>query len=64
MAEDQEQREDEIRKLRAVLGQTRGLEGEDHRDGPPGYDFDEQLAIEQRMARERLIELGADPDAP
>jgi len=26
--------------------------GEDHRDGPPGYDLDEQAAIE-RLERER-----------
>jgi len=24
-----------------------GDEGEDHREGPPGYDFDEQAAIEE-----------------
>jgi len=24
----------------------RGDEGEDHREGPPGYDLDEQKAIE------------------
>lgn len=24
-----------------------GDEGEDHREGPPGYDFDEQGAIEE-----------------
>jgi hypothetical protein len=27
-------------------------EGEDHREGPPGYDLDEQEAIE-RLRRER-----------
>jgi hypothetical protein len=24
-----------------------GSEGEDHREGPPGYDLDEQAAIEE-----------------
>lgn len=27
-------------------------EGEDHREGPPGYDLDEQAAIEE-LERER-----------
>jgi hypothetical protein len=26
---------------------TPGSEGEDHREGPPGYDLDEQAAIEE-----------------
>jgi hypothetical protein len=29
-----------------------GPEGEDHREGPPGYDLDEQEAIEE-LERER-----------
>ena len=29
-----------------------GHEGEDHREGPPGYDLDEQAAIEE-LERER-----------
>jgi hypothetical protein len=32
---------------------------EDHREGPPGYDLDEQAAIE-RLAREREGEAGDD----
>lgn len=27
--------------------EERGHEGEDHREGPPGYDLDEQAAIEE-----------------
>jgi len=30
----------------------RGHEGEDHRDGPPGYDLDEQAAIEELEGEE------------
>ena len=29
-----------------------GPEGEDHREGPPGYDLDEQAAIEELRERE------------
>jgi hypothetical protein len=29
---------------------ARGGEGEDHREGPPGYDLDEQAAIEELEA--------------
>ena len=28
-------------------------EGEDHREGPPGYDFDEQQAIHELERRRR-----------
>jgi hypothetical protein len=49
----------EAERLREVLRSTHGHEGEDHRDGPPGYDFDEQLVIERHEARRRLTELRA-----
>jgi hypothetical protein len=34
-----------------------GRQGEDHREGPPGYDFDEQAEIE-RLRRERAESTG------
>jgi hypothetical protein len=52
--------DDEIEALRQILRSPRGHEGEDHRDGPPGYDFDEQLVIERHQARKRLLELGVE----
>jgi hypothetical protein len=41
-------------------------EGEDHRDGPPGYDLDEQTAIRELMAaqeRERAVQARG-PESP
>jgi hypothetical protein len=41
-------------------------EGEDHRDGPPGYDLDEQTAMRELMARQerdRAVQARA-ADAP
>ena len=43
-----------------------GPEGEDHRDGPPGYDLDEQRAIEDLRRREQGagdVEAGEAEDA-
>lgn len=33
--------------------EEKGHEGEDHREGPPGYDLDEQAAIEELRAPTR-----------
>jgi hypothetical protein len=41
------ERRDEQQSQEGAPAPAPGSEGEDHREGPPGYDLDEQAAIEE-----------------